>query len=358
MKSKLTAILLALAVGAFGAQCDDGGDNNDETLLLGLAALASQSGSNSAFTAEQQAAVNAANGAAAVGGSVASAANQGGNTAMILERERAVAGLFNKIVKNGRDPYLVRNEVRRIHAMYDSAEAPENTAQLAALTFASNGTVNGKNSYTFSGTVDGVGTTTIDYPIGQYSPYIEDSCTVSLTTIDYSSAVGTATISNGVLTFDGTGTGTGFSGTAKQTYDASFNNFGAAYIDYYSYLKALSNGSFGSGFTDFNCATITATYQQFSSYIRSPIIASGDMSAEYSSNYSSSSQAFSSSYTSKATSPNGLVIDGALTTFDITVAQTSSSTFANGAASGTFTISFNGTVNGTPLSQELTVSYP
>jgi len=365
MKSKLTAIVLALAVGAFGAQCDDGGDSNDEALLLGLAALTAQAGNNSALSEEQQAAANTANSAANVSGTVASAANSGGQTAMHLKRDQAIAGLLGTIIKNGRDPYLVREEIKRIHGQFESGESPENKVQLAALMFESDGTdAEGHNQYTFSGTVSGIGTAIEDFPIGQYNPYIEDSCTVSVQGIDFNTEVGTATITNGTLTFDGSGDGTSFSGTSTQTYDASFDDFGAAYFDYYSYLKFIKDNGIGGGFTDptqIDCATITALYETVNTYLRNPTLNSGSMSAEYTSTYSSSQNAssFTSNYTSQATSTDGVVIDGANTTFDITVELNSSvNTGSSGAVVGSYSISFNGTVNGTALNEELSISFP
>lgn len=341
---------------AFISSCDSDSNNNNERnlLLLGAFALSSPT-SNSLLSPAQRTATSAAQTTAAVASSVATSAGTSGATALLGPQR--VERFLADIIQNGRDPIYIREATAALKAeIAPRLRQGGNVAQLAAVTFTQNGTENGKNKYTFAGTVDGRTTTSATLNLGQYSPYLGGNCPVTIKSADPTKAVGTATISNGVLTYSGTGSGTGFSGTSKQTATISFSNFGLVYHDVYSLYKAMqSNGLAPTNLfsTSTTCPQIQTLYNLFNSYLREESIASGSMTSEYSSSFSFGTGSLTNTYTAKGVSQPTVTINGVPTSFDITYGFS----FVQSGTSLVLTITMSGLVNGSAINDTLTTTF-
>ncbi|MDV6234278.1 hypothetical protein CH379_001370 [Leptospira ellisii] len=354
MKTNKSLIFSLILLTAFIACKKDKKDDSTQNLAL-LALL--NNGTSGQLSPEQKSASSTANGA--VNAATAAQNNGGGMTASndIQTEQMLVARIF----ENGMDPIVARETSSQIAALHKDKK--ENPVHLTAITSNSTG-VSPNLTYTFSGDVPGNGINVTSTDIGAFLGV--PGCSIDI--ISASGAQGTATFANGTLAYTGSGNAGAFNGTGAMTADVTFNNYGVFYTDWLAFIQLAKNPP--SSTPDLStCEGIKSVFGSVYSIMNKyAVINSGDASIVYNRTYSGQSSTSSvvsnSKFDATVNSPAGLnmteyegAVAGAAKTVtlqNVKYAYESSIAISNPSApvaSGSFSITFSGTVNGVAIDQ-------
>ncbi|TGK32749.1 hypothetical protein EHQ12_12485 [Leptospira gomenensis] len=354
MKTNKSLILAFILLTAFIACKKDKKDDTAQNLTL-LALL--NNGNNGQLTPEQKSVSSTANGAV---NAATAAQNNGAMTASndIQTEQMLVARVF----ENGMDPIVAKETSNQIIALHKSKK--ENPVHLTAITPSAPTGASPNLSYTFTGDVPGNGINVTSTDVGAFLGM--PGCSIDVITA--SGAQGTATFANGTLAYTGSGNAGAFNGTSALTADVTFNNYGVFYSDWLAFIQLAKNPP--SSTPDIStCEGIKSAFGSVYSIMNKyAIINSGDASVVYNRTYSGQSSTSSvlsnSKFDATINSPAGLNMteyEGAVagtaktvTLQNVKYEYESTVAVSNPSApvvSGSFSISFSGTVNGVAIDQ-------
>ncbi len=187
---------------------------------------------------------------------------------------------------------------------------------------------------------------------------------------------GTATFSNGTLTWSGTGTSGSFTGTSTNKADVTFSGYGVFYTDWFGYMNLLKNPPAPP--TTLDCSAIKSMYETiFGTIAKYAIVKSGSMNFDVVTSYAaatttSTSYSSSTDYTSTVNSPGGIVLqdqststpgpDQTVTLDNAKFAYSSSITISGTPTSptgmtGNMSLTMSGKVNGVSIDQTFSISF-
>ena len=365
----ILAISVATTFTFLVAACPAQEDNTARDMTL-LAALASQnSGSGSVLNTQQTQAATAATAASNAATSASSSSGAAGGANMqAYNKMQGMNRVLASYLENGKDPVYLRTAMKKFTG---DVRAARQKAELAAITIDSTSGTTPNRSYTFHGDINGYTVAATSYDVGTYNPAL-GSCIITYLVADLNSTKGTATFTNGTITYSGTNnSGTvGTVSTANAHWtggaDVVYAGYGTAYIDTMTYINWLKNNaaSAPSVLSGTNCAAIQAYYAGFYSFLV-PATIDGSMSYtnDYTYTYSADSStgvfASSGNQTTVINSPAGLTINSDTVTMEnLTYNLVYNLTQNTGTYSytGTYTMTFTGTLNGTAMNDVVTIT--
>jgi hypothetical protein len=362
MMKRSHPILLILIIVAFTANACKKNNENDKTVLLILAA-------SGGMTLEQQSAATSANLALTALSSTMLAERMTAYNKALSEQK-----LIAEIVENGCDPIFARE-------IYSSNRALKNkrigSVHLAAITKnITEGTPDtGKCKYEFYGEADGHGYETtqsliMGCEITRYRPSASIAGSIS-----FGSNTSPCT-----LEWNGSYSGSNYSGSASFIGSMIYNSYGCFHIDWYALIHHLKTAPPLSLIFDRSCVNITKVFNDMAKYYKYTVVKSGTINVGVSTTYSASdlsSENFSSNigFNASIDSPDGITYsvldyntgtmgaDNIVTLENVNVAYSSSINISGiepgeipTGCFGNMSLTFSGKVNGSTIDSVFTIN--